>query len=276
MNKYLIILILSVIFFTLVIIIIFNYINKKDTPDDVWESSLVEDESIFKSIKQGELNPDHITIEPYGCFSNLKNQFFEELVNPYSKENGKINSSYFFTEYKSKNEIRPLILDVIKNGYSVFGKKMLSIYDKNGLSGISLLDLAKLGKLAGYNYLSISKAPPDSKDLYSKAYFTYSAPTVSSALYKYNTNYKPDEFKSILTNSDLPEHSLTPKVGKYTNEIDNEQGKEVSCGFPCTINGHDETFTDSNGITRQYMCGSVNYPTLKTPERYSVYKINVH
>jgi hypothetical protein len=32
------------------------------------------------------------------------------------------------------------------------------------------------------------------------------------------------------------------------------------------------TFVE-NGITKQYMCGSVGYPDIKTPPRFAVYHI---
>lgn len=262
-------------FFTILIIIIFKYITKKTTPDsDNSENNLLQQENkLFAPAKKIE-DLSKITIEPYGCFTNLKNQFFQEKVNPYSKDKNFINSSYYFTESETTKAFRKLILGVIKNGYTKFGDEMLRKYDtQGGTKNISLLEVGKLGKLSGYNYMSLLHSPSQESGTIYKAYFTYSPPTTSSALYKYNSNYTDTDFISLLTNSDLPEYTLTPKLNNYSSELSND-GKELACGFPCITNGKPETFTDPNGVVRQYMCGSVNYPTLKTPERYAVYKIN--
>lgn len=121
-----------------------------------------------------------------------------------------------------------------------------------------------MGKLAGYNFISVSKNDVSDKEGFSM-YLTYSPPTVSSAIYKYGYDFTDAAFDSIVTESDLPEYSLTPKINS----------KGLKCGFPCLINDKPDTFVDSSGVERQYMCGSLNYPTLKTPERFAVYKIDV-
>ena len=74
------------------------------------------------------------------------------------------------------------------------------------------------------------------------------------------------------TVSDLPNYTLTPKLNNYTNEEEKAPGKEMSCGYPCLPNNKPLTFVE-NGITKQYMCGSVGYPDIKTPPRFAVYKI---
>jgi hypothetical protein len=262
------------IFFTILIIVIFNFITKKTNPDsDDSEGDLLQqNNNLFAGADRIE-DVNKITIEPYGCFTNLKNQFFQERVNPYSKDKNLIDSSYYFTESGKTKALRRLILDVIKNGYSTFGNEMLKKYDtQGGNKNISLLEFAKLGKLAGYNYISVAKSDINSLNV-TKAYFTYSPPTTSSALYKYTSNYSNEDFNSILTQTDLPEYTLTPKLNNYSSDI-SEKDKELACGFPCITFGQPETFNDPNGTVRQYMCGSINYPTLKTPERYAVYKIN--
>jgi hypothetical protein len=93
-------------------------------------------------------------------------------------------------------------------------------------------------------------------------------------MYKYSSNFSNEEFNSILSDSDLPDYTLTPKLNNYRNEDSDNEEKELACGFPCITNGKPETFIDPKGIVRQYMCGSVNYPTIKTSERYAVYKVN--
>jgi hypothetical protein len=58
----------------------------------------------------------------------------------------------------------------------------------------------------------------------------------------------------------------------YTNENENASGKELSCGYPCFKDKKPDTFIE-NGVEKQYMCGSITFPTIKTPPRYAVYQI---
>ena len=276
-NNDLIIILTFFIFTSILILITFNFIKYKTTPDsNNSENTLLTQENNFFGAPAKVDNIDSIKIEPYGCFVNLKNQFFKETVNPYSKDQNQISSSYYFTESEKTKSLRRLILDVIKNGYTTFGNKMLQKYDnEGGTKNISLLEMGKLGKLAGYNYMSVLRSPSDAEGTIYKAYFTYSPPTISSALYRFNSNYTNKDFESILTDSDLPNHTLTPKLNNHISQIseDPSDQKELACGFPCITYGEPETFVDTQGVVRQYMCGSVNYPTLKTPEHYAVYKL---
>jgi hypothetical protein len=267
-NNNVVIVLSFFLFFTISILLTFNFILKIDNPsdDNSYENKLLGSgtaKTFEKKTIDHNLENKNISLEPYGCFTNIKNQFFQERVNPYSKERNELGSSYYIKE--GGNDIDKLIKDVIKNGYVSYGNKILKKYEKTGSKGISILEIAKLAKLCGYNYINILKYPEGS-DQYGKIYLTYTPPTINSSLYRYNNNFTDEEFNSILTDSDLPEYKLTPKV--------NDDNKEFVCGYPCTINGKLETFTDSQGDVRQYMCGSVNYPNLKTPERYAVYKIN--
>ena len=276
MNKLnnLVIVLSFFLFFTILIIFIFNFIFKKNDLQNTYEDDLVNSENkVFVSQIPHEDENKNVTITPYGCFTELKNQFFQERVNPYSKDNNKLSSSYYISESEQQKDLKKLIQDVIHNGYTKFGNTILRKYNKSGSKGITILEVAKLAKLNGYNYISILKGP-NSTHSYSKIYLTYTPPTISSAIYKYSANFTEDEFNSILTDSDLPDYSLTPKLNNFTNENDSGQTKELACGLPCITDNKPETFTDSSGVVRQYMCGSVNYPTLKTPERYAVYKIN--
>jgi hypothetical protein len=85
-------------------------------------------------------------------------------------------------------------------------------------------------------------------------------------------NASSSEYNQNVSKSDLPKYTLTPKLNNYTNEEENAAGKEFSCGYPCLPGGNPMTFTE-NGVTKQYMCGSVAYPNIRTPPRFAVYKI---
>ena len=156
-----------------------------------------------------------------------------------------------------------MIQQLIKNGYSKFGNKLLDkINGKKDFKSISLHEYALIGFLNGYRYISIYK-----DDLHGNntVYYTYSPPTISSTIYKYGYNFSDEEFNSVSTTSDLPDHELTPELN----------AKGSVCGHPCFNNDNLETFVDPKGTTRQYMCGSVNHPNIKDPEIYAVYEIFV-
>ena len=87
--------------------------------------------------------------------------------------------------------------------------------------------------------------------------------------------FSDEKYKNSLSSSDLPNYTLTPRLNNYTNELENDTSKELSCGYPCLPFNKPDTFVDSQGVTRQYMCGSVAYPTIKTPSRYAVYEIKL-
>ena len=205
-----------------------------------------------------------ITIEPYGCFTNLKNQFFLQQINPYSTTQ-EYDSGIIIDDKDINSKLKNLIITVINNGYDIYGKKLLKEYEKSGYTGVSLLDLGILGKLSGYNYMSISKQ--DISDLEGfKVYYTYSPPTVSSSIYKYGYNFTDEDFESVKTDSEFPVSSLVKKTG-------NSNTDSKLCGHPCLLNGKPDTFVDSKGETKNYMCGSNTFPTLKSPELFAIYKI---
>jgi hypothetical protein len=206
-----------------------------------------------------------IRLEPYGCFSNLEEKFFLKNLNPYSKDNV-YDSGIIISETNSDNDVKKLITKVINNGYDNYGFHILNKYESipDAYQNISILELAILGKLAGYNYLSIYKINLNTRG---KVYLTYSPPLDKALDY----NYTNDEYNKTLSVPDLP-YTLTPKVGNYTNEVENAPGKELSCGYPCLPFNKPMIFND-NGVEKQYMCGSVGFPTIKTQPRFSVYKI---
>jgi hypothetical protein len=256
------------LFFSVLVLVLFKFISTTDNIDknETMNNVLLSKNKVFSSEKPnititGSYKP--VTIEEYGCFTNLKNQFFLQQINPYSTTH-EYDSGIFISENDKSKKIDSLIQRIIKNGYSLYANKIDKKYKKSGYSGISILEAATLGKLAGYNYISVSKNDfSDNAGI--NIYLTYSPPTVSSTIYKYGYKFTDEEFDSTLTQSDLPDYSLTPKVGSGSDQV---------CGFPCLINGKPDTFVDSSGVKRQYMCGSRHYPTLKTPEHFAIYKIN--
>jgi len=196
-----------------------------------------------------------ITIKPIGCFTNISTLCFTSCVNPYSKESV-TDSGINITKYP--DDIKTLIKTVIKNGYDIYGNKILDKYKKTDYSNLSLIELGTLGYLIGYRYISISSNGYNNQN---NIFFSYSPPM----------DDKVDE--KHIAKSDLPNYTLTPKLDNYSNEMNTKPGKELSCGYPCLQNKTSQTFVDSDGVTKQYMCGSVAFPSIKTPARYSVYQL---
>ena len=197
---------------------------------------------------------DNIDIKPVGCYTNIKGLFFTSCINPYSTS--KIQDSGIFIS-KYPNDMVTLVKRVIQNGYDKYGNRILNKYNKTDYSDLDLLEIATLGYLSGYRFMSIYKL--DALNI-KQIFFSYSQPMSSNE--SLNDFAKPD----------LKGYTLTPKLDNYKNENENSPEKELSCGFPCLKNGKPVTFKD-NGTTKQYMCGSVVYPTIKTPPRYAVYEI---
>lgn len=216
----------------------------------------------FSPPKVSNVNdPFHdISLKPVGCFENLKNQYFLHEVNPYNSSVQLDSGIIIKDDSIGKKNLDRLVETIIDNGYRSYGNTLKK--KMNNLSDLSIIDYATIGYLNGYKYISVYKTDLRGKG---RVYFTYSPPTLSSATYKYGYNFTDDEFKEILTPPDFPDYQLTPEVNDQSNK---------KCGFPClNSNGEPETFVDSSGVKRQYMCGSVNYPNISDPEVYSVYEI---
>jgi signal recognition particle subunit SEC65 len=194
---------------------------------------------------------EDIGIKPVGCFTNIKDLIFESCVNPYSTKKV-MDSGIRIINYPE--DIVNLINKVIQNGYDLYGNKIKNTYKGTDYSNLNIKELATLGYLSGYRYMSIYK-----NDLNEK----------KNIFYSYGP---PQSDKDTVMNSDLPNYTLTPKLNNYKNEDENAPGKELSCGYPCFKDKNPEILIE-NGIQKQYMCGSITFPTIKTPPRYAVYEI---
>ena len=189
-----------------------------------------------------------ISIKPIGCFTNIKDMVFTSCINPYSII--KIQDSGITI----KNfDIINFVKGVINNGYDLYGNDILNKYRGTDYSNLSINEMAILGYLSGYKFMSICKGNLND-NLSTEYFFSYSPPM--------NSEISGD------TKPDLPNYSLTPPLNGYTNENENASGKQISCGYPCLQNGNPQIV---NG--NQFMCGSQVFPTIKTPPRYAVYQI---
>jgi hypothetical protein len=195
-----------------------------------------------------------IKIKPYGCFKDLEDKFFLRQLNPYST-NKVYDSAYVISETSLQSDIKTLVYMAINNGYDIFGFQFLHKYPD--FKNIKIQDIAVLGKLNGYNYLSISKSNPQSSG---KMYLTYSPPLNVSLSY----DYSQKDYESALSQPEKG-YTLTPLVNNYRS-IKENNNKELSCGYP--IEG--DIFND-NGQKRQYMGGSYDYSIGLS--YYSVYEI---
>jgi len=203
-----------------------------------------------------------ISIEPYGCFNSLDEKFFLKQINPYTNA---VDSGIILN---TPSDTRDLIKQVSLNGFDEYANQMFNKYDmmpEGYTKNMNIIEIATLGKLAGYNYLSIYKLDEKHRG---KIYLTFSPPMDNELEF----NHSDTEYKNNISKPDLPDYTLTPKLNNYTNEKEKAKDKELSCGYPCLPNDKPLIFDDS-GVTKQYMCGSVGFPDIKTPPRFAVYRI---
>jgi len=258
LSDFVIIIILIILMGT-ILLISFKKLNKSnDSVVDItnYRPSISDLSEIYKDI----------TIEPYGCFTNIEDKFFLKQINRYRTDKV-FDSGMIIDENQVNKDMNTLIDKVLKNGYNIFSNHIINKYNGE-YKHIDMIDLGGLAKLAGYNYFTIFKLSEHERHT---IYLTYSPPMDSTL----PLNYNQQDYNSSLSKSDLPNYTLTPKAGNFANENNLTPEKELSCGFPCYVNGTDElqVFTDSKGVERNYMCGSAVYPTIKTAPRYAVYKI---
>jgi hypothetical protein len=229
----------------LIIIIFYNSFNVKQ-PEIKNEFNLVQKPSAYQLTEYYK----DIKLQPYGCFSELDEKFFQKQLNIYTNS---YDSLLIINDDTADIDIKALVAKVLDNGYDIYAFKILHKY-QSGYQKISIEEIGILGKLAGYNYLSVYKI---NKSTRGKVYLSYSPPM--------------DELTDGKLTKSL-DYTLTPGLNNYTNETEKAPGKELSCGYPCMLDDKPETFVE-NGKIKQYMCGSVGFPTIKTPSRFAVYKI---
>jgi hypothetical protein len=239
----------------LILILIYLLLNKIKSKLENTNSAL-QNTNFCPIVKKPSLSTvsdiiNDIGIKPVGCFTNIKDLIFVSCVNPYSLKKV-MDSGIRIINYPE--DIVNLIDKVIKNGYDIYGNKIKNNYKGTDYSNLNIKELATLGYLSGYRYISISK-----NDLNEK----------KDIFYSYGP---PQNDKDTIMKSDLPNYTLTPKLNNYTNEDENVPGKEISCGYPCFKDKKPEIFVE-NDIEKQYMCGSITFPTIKTPPRYAIYQI---
>ena len=205
-----------------------------DETDDILSYNYTEQDKKFKN---DVTTTNDIKLQPVGCFINIEDRFFFKKINPFSK----IKTFDSGTVVSNQDDFNDLLNIVKNNG---FGDK---IKNKDYLSA-SIEQFATLGLYAGYSYLSITKMESSDSP---KVYFTYSPP-----MNKHNNygTFDDKQYQENLSKPDLPNFSVTPEVGSD------------GCGFSCG------TFKD-NGVIKNYTCGSTADPTIKSPQRVSVYKI---
>jgi hypothetical protein len=252
---FLFVLILGIILFKL-----YSLINQQFKTQRPEEKKVVPSKTDLTDIYKD------IYLQPYGCFTSLDEKFFLKQINPYSKQKV-FDSGIIISENRRSEDMRELIERVRSNGFDKYANYAFNKYDKDPEGyhkNMSIIEIGILGKLAGYNYLSVYKINENTRG---KIYLTYSPPMDDQL------GFNSSGYTKNLTKSDLPTFTLTPKLNNYTNEEEKTKGKELACGYPCLPYDKPMTFKE-NGVTKQYMCGSVAYPNIKTPPRFAVYKIS--
>ena len=193
---------------------------------------------IFDNPTQRE-TVNSVDVVPVGCYINILDYYFLSCVNPYSSDNSLPDNGLTINKYP--DDVISVINQASRNGYTELADSILTKY--TDYSRVTINDFGLLGYLCGYKFMSITNNENN------VVFFSYSAP-----LKNQKTPAKPD----------LP-FTLRPSINNSTNEVDNIEGRELSCGNVCVPE------TSSDG--KNYTCGSILYPTIRTPPRYSVYKL---
>jgi len=220
-------------------LILFGFVNaissqfKKDKIENL-KPSKTDVTEIYKDIY----------LEPYGCFSSLEEKFFARKLIGTQYDSGTI--------LRNNDDIKQLVEQVIKTGYDIYGYKMLHKYN-NDYNNITVIELGILGKLSGYNYISIFKYDENTRG---NVYLTYSPPMDKEVDY----DVKSEEYKENLSKSDMPKSTA----------VSSSNDKDFACGYQCfDSDGKTPLKVNSKVLT----CGSVGFPTVKTPTRFAVYTI---
>jgi hypothetical protein len=214
---------LFIVVFTTILFVLFKAVGsqfkqadpteKRPSVTDVWEIH------------------NDIYLEPYGCFSSLEEKFSATKVHDSKYDSGII--------IRNNDDIKKLVEKIINDGYDIFGYRLVHKYNNN-YDNINIVELGILGKLSGYNYVSIFSYDENRRG---NVYLTYSPPMDRQVAYDPNNA----SFKEYLSKSDVPGLSLTKK------------GENPTCGYPCK--------------GEKFMCGSVGFPDIKSPTRFAVYRI---
>jgi len=223
LKSKMIILLFFIALFTTTLFVLFNSVSsqfKREEPPEKLPS--VSDVS--------EIHKD-IYLEPHGCFSSLEEKFFATKIDHDKYDSGSI--------LKNNEDIKRLVEKIINDGYDIFGYKLVNKYNNN-YDNINIIELGILGKLSGYNYISVFSYDESRRG---DVYLTYSPPMDRQLSYEPNN----PEFKQFISKSDV-NFSLT----KDNSSV---------CGYPC------------KGDSKGFMCGSVGFPDIKSPTRFAVYRI---
>lgn len=182
---------------------------------------------------------NEVDIVPVGCYINILDYYFLSCINPFSGDNSLPDNGLTINKYPE--DVLAAINQASVNGYTELADSISGRFNNNTLN---VRDFGLLGYLCGYKFMSITN-----NENKNTVFFSYSEP-----LKNQTSPAKPD----------LP-FTLRPGPNGVTNELDNVPGRELSCGNVCVP----ETSSDGKG----YTCGSILYPTIRTPPRYSVYRL---
>jgi len=225
----------SILFLILVLIYLVFINSKKSQLENINENCPL----ILDILTQRE-SVTTVDIVPVGCYINILDYYFLSCVNPFSNDNSLPDNGLTINKYPE--DVISALRQASRNGYTELSNSILEKYID--YSRVTITDFGLLGYLCGYKFMSITN-----NENRNTVFFSYSAP-----LKNQKTPSKPD----------LP-FTLLPATNKATNEVDNIQGRELSCGNVCV--------PEKSSDGKSYTCGSILYPTIRTPPRYSVYKL---
>ena len=110
------------IIFIVVVFIIFNFNkNSSKNPSKNSNNSSVITKKFKPTVILTEFYKD-IKLQPYGCFNNLDEKFFQKQMNPYSNN---IDSLVIIND-DNITDTKALVTTVMNNGYDIYAFKILN------------------------------------------------------------------------------------------------------------------------------------------------------
>jgi hypothetical protein len=219
-----------------------DLINYKDKENDAFFANTVRN-----------MNPStDILVKDYGCFRDLDEKFFIKKLNPFTTTNS-FDSAFVVSPDTQIQDFEALFTKITENGFAKYIETIKSKYSPKDYKNITIPELGALALFAGYSYISMYR---ESKFGNLKIYFSYSPP-----MDKHNIvgQFNTKEYSKLLSKT-----HLNNKVIAGNNEL--------QCGYPCT---NPDRSPQVNQDGKVYTCGSINYPTIKSPSIYSVYYISI-
>lgn len=211
--------------------------NFAENIDDLLSYKNKESDKEFVKMVKNKKESD-IKIIPYGCFKDIEQRFFIRKLNPFSNVK-EFNSVFVISENSTSSDFKNLFNQIKQNGFESYINSLQNKYKDS--FNFTLKELGLLCLYSGYSYMSIITTSPKGNR---RIYFSYSPPMNKENIFG---QFNEDEYNKYVLKGDI------------NYQLYSSSGSNL-CGYEC--------INDKN-----YGCGSVNYPLIKSPVTVAVYKV---